>query len=44
MCQLQVLCAFSFLQAFFYQLKLEAELDEPPATQLNQVSLADVMM
>jgi hypothetical protein len=32
------------MQAFFYQVKLETELDEPPATRLAQVSLADIIM
>jgi hypothetical protein len=31
-------------QAFFYQVKLETELDEPPATRLLRVSLADIIM
>lgn len=32
------------LQAFFYQVKLETEIDEPPATRLASVSLADIIM
>lgn len=40
-------CMFMFMcavQAFFYQVKLETELDEPPSTRLAQVSLADIIM
>jgi hypothetical protein len=32
------------LQAFMYQLKFETQVDEPPATRLPQVSMADIMM
>lgn len=31
-------------QAFLYQVKMETLVDEPPATRLAQVSLADIMM
>lgn len=32
------------VQAFLYQVKMETLVDEPPATRLAQVSLADIMM
>jgi hypothetical protein len=37
-------CVHANLQAFFYQVKLETEIDEPPATRLAQVSMADIIM
>lgn len=35
---------FANALAFFYQVKLETEIDEPPATHLAQVSMADIIM
>lgn len=37
-------CVCIHAQAFFYQVKLETEMDEPPATRLAQVSMADIIM